>query len=123
MSIVVRPMVWQLVRRSPQLTGAKSYPQKFEHEFLLVFFANERRHGVPVIEIPTPEEAAAYAEKLAEVVADFAALGHGARLQAGLALGIGPSTVSGILNMRGVDLEILDRLGTWAKEEKQRRGL
>lgn len=76
-----------------------------------------------VIEIPTPEEAAAYAEKLAAVVGDFNQLGHGARLQAGLSLGVGPSTVSGILNMRGVDLDILDRLGDWAKEEKARRGI
>lgn len=78
---------------------------------------------MPVIEIPTPEEAAAYAEKLHEVVQDFTVLGHGARLQAGLALQISSSVVSGVLNMRGVDPDILDRLGQWAKEERQRRGI
>jgi hypothetical protein len=31
--------------------------------------------------------------------------------------------VSGILNMRGIDLDLLIRLGAWATEEKQRRGL
>lgn len=78
---------------------------------------------MPVIEIPTPEEAAAYAEHLHDVVNDFTVLGHGARLQAGYACKISSSVVSGILNMRGVDTEILDRLGRWAKEERTRRGI
>jgi hypothetical protein len=78
---------------------------------------------MPVIEIPTPEEAAAYTVQLQGVVQDFLTLGHGARLQAALALGVSSSMVSGILNMRGIDLDLLIRLGAWATEEKQRRGL
>jgi len=76
-----------------------------------------------VIEIPTPEQAAAYAEKLREVVEDFNVLGHGSRLQAAIALGISNSAVSGILNMRGVDADILDNLGLWAKEQRKLRGI
>jgi hypothetical protein len=78
---------------------------------------------MPVIDIPTPAEAAAYTERLHSIVDDFNQLGHGARLQAALSLGVSSSVVSGILNMRGVDLELLDKLGSWAKAERSRRGL
>lgn len=76
-----------------------------------------------VIEIPTPTEAAAYAERLHAVVENFNQLGHGARLQAALSLGVSSSVVSGILNMRGVDLDLLDKLGAWARDERTRRGI
>lgn len=73
------------------------------------------------IAIMSPPEAAAYAEKLAGVVADFDILGHGARLQASLEIGVSSSRVSGVLKHRGIDEVLLNQLGQWARAERSRR--
>lgn len=72
---------------------------------------------------PTPAEAVEYVEKLAQVVGDFEALGHGARLNASIALGVASSRVSGVLLYRGIDRDLLDNLGQWATNERRRRGV
>lgn len=73
--------------------------------------------------IPTPAQAVEYVEALAQVVGDFEALGHGARLNASIALGVASSRVSGVLLFRGIDRELLNQLGQWATEERERRGI
>jgi hypothetical protein len=73
--------------------------------------------------IMTPSEAAAYAERLSDVVADFEVLGHGSRLQASLDIGVASSRVSGVLKHRGIDEALLDQLATWARAERTRRNV
>lgn len=78
---------------------------------------------MPTIEIPSPSEAAKYADHLADVVEDFKILGHGSRLAASFATGITQSNVSAVLNHRAINREWLDILGNWARAERQRRGI
>lgn len=75
---------------------------------------------MPVIEVPTADQAAKYATQLRRVVAMFRKLGHGSRQRAAFDLRVTPSRLSGVLNFREPNQELLNRLETWAARETTR---
>lgn len=76
---------------------------------------------MPPIPIPTPTAAAKYAERLQRVVENFRRLGYRSRQRAAFDLRLAPSRVSGILNYREPNPELLDRLEAWSETELKAR--
>lgn len=72
---------------------------------------------VPRITVPSPSQAAAYMERLAVVNDKFKQLGYGARQDAAFDLRISPSRLSGVLNYREPNEDILTQLEGWATEK------
>lgn len=72
---------------------------------------------MPPIRPPSPAAAAEYVTQLERVVAAFNELGFGSRQRAAFDLRIAPSRLSGVLNFREPNQELLDQLDEWSLVE------